>query len=228
MHKDIKFHAIENDPQQWYIHSIYIFDRGGRRHVLGLSRVEGEDNKTRLLVRHLLVRKDIPTGPLEFTSLAGDDLKTPENNVAFLDHLVADPLLLGTHISEFLRQHFHQVASHTGCSAHERLNLKSAYLDNLKNALRERRRASTARRKARVTARAAGILLPCDLRDGRLLRLCPEQHSNFVPEAIETTFRIIRAPRARKYSLMAVEGPLKGQRFIPPGGHYLAVEAEDG
>ncbi len=69
-----------------------------------------------------------------------------------------------------------------------------------------------------------------DLKDGRIVRLCPKFHHNLSVESLKTTYRIYRkSPRARLYSLIAIDGPLRGKRFAPPGLQqvYLAADSAE-
>lgn len=223
----IPFHLIEGDPHRSFVHWIYVFDRGGRRHVLGITRVELHAPRPHLMIRHHLVRKGLPLGLLEATSLEAASLTSPPVDLAFLDHLVDDPLQLGETIATFLDTHFHLIAALADCSVHERISMTSEFRENLAHARERRKLAATVRRKRLAATRATGIVPKVDLKDGRLVRLCPKWHQDLSADALATTYRVSRkSSRARRYSLVGVAGPWKDRRFAPPGTHQVYLTAD--
>lgn len=227
MPKTIRYHLIENGPNRSYVRWVFIFDRGGRRHFLMINPYTIEGRESRLTIRHYLLRKDIELGRIEATPLAAAHLTSPPQNFAFFDELITDPLQLGEPVAAFLEVHFHRIAVCSGASAHETMRIMGEYKAAL-SAHRENRKQNAINRRERLAqTRAAGFVAKVDLKDGRIVRLCPKWHHDLSVEALKSTYRIFRkSPRARRYTLVAIDGPLKGKRFAPPGFQQVYLSAQ--
>ncbi|WP_218141092.1 hypothetical protein [Citreimonas salinaria] len=140
MSREIPFHMIERDPFRSLVHWIYIFDYRGRRHLLGLTRIDQGNAGSRILVNRYMVRKGVSYGSLEETPIASECLTMPKNDPAFLDHLTDDPYALGGPVVDFLEQQFCRLIAHTGCSAHEQLRQIGNFMKNLACARASRKR----------------------------------------------------------------------------------------
>lgn len=218
---------IENDPDRSFVRWVFIFDRGGRRHIIGVNPYTIEGRAPRLTIRHHLVRKDIQLGRIEATSLAGVDLTTPPKNFAIFDELVTDPLLFGEPVAAFLEVHFQRIATCSGASAHEVMKIMGEFKTALSAHREDRKQNAISRRERLARTRAAGFVPKVDLKDGRIVRLCPKWHHDLSANALQTTYRIFRkSPRARRYTLVAIDGPLKGKRYAPPGFQQVYLSAQ--
>ena len=155
---------------------MFIFDLDNRRHVLGINPYIMDDCQPRLTIRHYLVRKEIQLGEFEETSLERADLISPPRDFAFLDGLISDPLQLGEPVAAFLEIHFHLIAACSGASAHETLRLMGEFKSALSARREDRKQNAIIRRERLAKTRAAGFVAKVDLKDGRIVRLCPKWH----------------------------------------------------
>ena len=212
------FHLKESQSgksaQAW----TYLFDHKGRRHCLELTEFEFASGAQDFLVRHRLVRKDYPLGPIETTPLFNKVLSRPPIEFCNFTRLLEDPLWMGEPVAQFFEENFRHILEHVEATAHEKIELTSTFLQALSEA-RRNRKATAARRCQRLKqAREEGFVLREDCKDGVLVRLCPKYHSDLPADDLATTFVIRRkSPRSLFHRLVAVDGPNKGENFFPPG-----------
>ncbi len=139
---------------------------------------------------------------------------------------------LGPSLPAFLEQHLGEVLSVVGHStAHEQIEL----IDQFKQALdRARAHDKALRAKQRLVKevqearrKAEGRVLGKELRPGQLVRYCEVGAGRLPDDIAKTTFRVRRrTPKARKFSVIAIDGPRKGQSFQGnPDRDYLVVKS---
>lgn len=131
-----RINAYQRSSSLW----IYIFDHGGRRHILGVTRTEIFSAKPYLMISHHLVRKGLPSVPLEETSLKAKNLSSPSVTVTHFNDLVDQPLQMGRAVAAFLERHLPLIAAHLNLSTHEVMNITSEFISNLSLARRYRMR----------------------------------------------------------------------------------------